>query len=103
MSETLTLRERQAPLKARYESDPESAKLTITVRSTTTGDDPTRCQIGCEAAGSSSRTMAAPLWSLTCPGAELEDDRPPAWSHTAWSLEFSPPLLRPTWRGTSLF
>src|SRR5688500_16589638 len=51
MSETLTLRERQAPLKARYESDPGSAKLTITVRSTTTGGDPTRCQIGSDAGG----------------------------------------------------
>jgi uncharacterized OsmC-like protein len=40
-----TLRERQAPLKARYESDPDSAKLTITVRSSTEGDDPTRCRI----------------------------------------------------------
>ena len=51
MSETMTLRERQAPLKTRYESDPESAKLTITVRSTTTGDEPTRCQIGSDALG----------------------------------------------------
>jgi uncharacterized OsmC-like protein len=51
MSETITIRERQAPLKARYESDPESAKLTITVRSTTTSDEPTRCQIGSDALG----------------------------------------------------
>lgn len=51
MSDTMTLRERQAPLKAKYESDPESAKLTITVRSTTIGDEPTRCRIGCDAAG----------------------------------------------------
>jgi uncharacterized OsmC-like protein len=51
MSDTMTLRERQAPLKARYESDPDSAKLTITVRSTTTGDEPTRCQIGSDAGG----------------------------------------------------
>jgi uncharacterized OsmC-like protein len=40
-----TLRERQAPLKARYESDPESAKLVMTVRSVTSGGDPTRCAI----------------------------------------------------------
>ncbi|MCA9878548.1 MAG: OsmC family protein, partial [Thermomicrobiales bacterium] len=40
-----TLRERQAPLKQRYETDPESAKLVMTVRSVTEGDDPTRCVI----------------------------------------------------------
>ena len=40
-----TLRERQAPLKTRYETDPDSAKLTITVRSTTEVDDPMRCRI----------------------------------------------------------
>ena len=40
-----TLRERQAPLKARYEADPGSAKLTIAVRSVTEGSDPTRCRI----------------------------------------------------------
>ena len=51
MSVSPTLRERQAPLKARYESDPESAKLTITVRSTTDGNDPTKVQISSEAGG----------------------------------------------------
>jgi len=40
-----TLRERQAPLKASYEADAATAKLTITVRSATSGDDPTRCRI----------------------------------------------------------
>jgi len=40
-----TLRELQAPLKARYEADPESAKLTLAVRSVTEGSDPTRCRI----------------------------------------------------------
>ena len=40
-----TLRERQAPLKAQYEADPESAKLLMTVRSATSGDDPTRCTV----------------------------------------------------------
>ena len=45
MTITPSLRERQAPLKARYEADPASAKLTITVRSATEGDDPMRCRI----------------------------------------------------------
>jgi uncharacterized OsmC-like protein len=40
-----TLRERQAPLKTQYEADPESAKLVMTVRSATSGDDPTRCTV----------------------------------------------------------
>jgi len=40
-----TLRERQSPLKAQYEVDPESAKLVLRVHSTTAGDDPTRCAI----------------------------------------------------------
>lgn len=40
-----TLRERQAPLKARYDDDPESAKLVMAVRSVTSGSDPTRCTI----------------------------------------------------------
>ena len=51
MSVSPTLRERQAPLKARYESDPESAKLTITVRSTTDGTDPTTVKISTDAGG----------------------------------------------------
>ena len=45
-----SLRERQAPLKARYETDPESAKLTITVRSTTVGNDPMQARIAAAAA-----------------------------------------------------
>jgi uncharacterized OsmC-like protein len=45
MADAPTLRERQAPLKARYEADPMSAQLTITVRSATDGDDPMRCRI----------------------------------------------------------
>ena len=51
MTETQTpsLRERQAPLKARYEADPESAKLTIVVRSVTEGDDPMRVRIAPDA------------------------------------------------------
>ena len=42
---TTSLRERQAPLKARFEADPESAKPTFTVKSATVGDDPTRVRI----------------------------------------------------------
>jgi uncharacterized OsmC-like protein len=45
VTQVLTLRERQAPLKERYTTDPESAKLTISVRSVTTGDDPTKVRI----------------------------------------------------------
>jgi uncharacterized OsmC-like protein len=59
MTETTTLRERQAPLKARYQSDPESAKLTISVQSTTSGDDPTRCTISTEAGGGVSWDVGA--------------------------------------------
>ena len=42
---TISLRERQAPLKARYDAEPDSAKVTFTVRSVTVGDDPTRVRI----------------------------------------------------------
>ena len=41
----LSLRERQAPLKERYQQDPESAKLTLTVRSVTEGSDPMRSRV----------------------------------------------------------
>jgi uncharacterized OsmC-like protein len=43
-----TLRERQAPLKARYEADPESAQWTFSIVSRTNGDgaDPTRVRVG---------------------------------------------------------
>jgi uncharacterized OsmC-like protein len=51
MSVSPTLRELQAPLKARYESDPESAKLTITVRSATGGNDPTKVRVITDAGG----------------------------------------------------
>jgi uncharacterized OsmC-like protein len=50
MAASPSLRERQAPFKARYESDPASAQLTITVRSATEGDDPMRCRIVSEPA-----------------------------------------------------
>ncbi|MGI9252407.1 MAG: OsmC family protein [Thermomicrobiales bacterium] len=47
MTEKPSLRERQAPLKARYEADPDSAKLTFTIESRTAGhDDPTRVRVG---------------------------------------------------------
>jgi uncharacterized OsmC-like protein len=67
------LRERQAPLKARYESDPESAKLTITVRSSTEGIDPTKVRIGSDAAGGVSwdvgaHPMAGGAGDLACSG-----------------------------------
>ncbi len=53
-----TLRERQAPLKARYEADPGSAKVTMTVRSVTEGDEPTRCRIATGAPGSEAELAA---------------------------------------------
>ncbi len=73
MTETVTLRERQAPLKVRYETDPGSAKLTITVRSATAGDDPTRARIGSDAAGGVSwevgaHPMAGGAGDLACSG-----------------------------------
>jgi uncharacterized OsmC-like protein len=73
MSETRTLRERQAPLKERYEADPESAKLTITVRSSTVGDEPTRCRISTDAAGGvewevGAHPMAGGAGDLACSG-----------------------------------
>jgi uncharacterized OsmC-like protein len=48
---TMTLRERQAPLKARYQAEPDSALKTLRVRSSTVGDDPTRVRIRTEAGG----------------------------------------------------
>ena len=42
---TMSLRERQAPLKARYQEDPGSAKLVMSAHSVTTSGDPTRCTI----------------------------------------------------------
>ncbi len=76
MSLAPTLRERQAPLKTRYEAEPESAKLTITVRSVTDGDDPMRCRISTVPyAGGEPATydvgahpMAGGLGDLACSG-----------------------------------
>lgn len=75
-SEMTTLRERQAPLKARYESEPESAKLVMRVRSATTGDDPTCCTIAAvDAAGNQTvswkagaHPMAGGAGDLACSG-----------------------------------
>jgi uncharacterized OsmC-like protein len=72
----LSLRERQAPLKAQYESDPESAKLVMRVRSATTGNDPTRCTIATHASDSGSlaswdagaHPMAGGEGDLACSG-----------------------------------
>ena len=68
-----TLRERQAPLKARYEADPDSAKLTIVVRSVTEGDDPLRCRIAPDAVpgvawDSSAHPYAGGDGDLACSG-----------------------------------
>lgn len=49
MTEQLSIRERQAPLKAGYQADPASALQITHVFSTTIGDDPMRIQIGTEA------------------------------------------------------
>lgn len=70
MTSELSLRERQAPLKARYEADPESAKLTITVRSVTEGNDPMRSRISTVPGGD-----AAPVFfdSVAHPYAGGED------------------------------
>ncbi len=73
MTQTPTLRERQAPLKAQYEADPDSATLTITVRSQTEGDDPTRCRIVSDAARGVSwevgaHPMAGGAGDLACSG-----------------------------------
>ena len=48
MTATLSIRDRQAPLKAGYQADPASALQITRVFSTTTGDDPMRIQIGTE-------------------------------------------------------
>ena len=74
MSIAPTLRERQAPLKARYEADPASARLTIAVRSATEGDDPMRCRIapaaGADATGwdVGAHPMAGGTDELACSG-----------------------------------
>ncbi|CAN5683877.1 OsmC family protein [soil metagenome] len=51
MTETPTIRERQAPLKAMYQADPATARQITRVFSTTSGDDPMRVQIGTDAGG----------------------------------------------------
>ena len=49
MTDQNDLRERQAPLKAKYTADPTSGQLTITVRSVTAGTDPMRSTIAADA------------------------------------------------------
>ena len=49
MDQPLDLRERQAPIKTRFKDDPESAKTTISVRSTTQGHHPMRSTIAADA------------------------------------------------------
>jgi hypothetical protein len=43
--------------------------------------------------------QAAPLWSFICPSESTMMMGRPWPSHTAWSLEFSPTLVRPMRRG----
>lgn len=52
-----------------------------------------------EAGGRASTTRQAPLWLLS----GLPTIGRPSVSQTAYSLEFSPPLMRPIQRGTSPF
>jgi uncharacterized OsmC-like protein len=52
MSTVFNLRERQAPLKERFTTDPDSAKATMTVQSVTEASaDPTRVRVHTEAGG----------------------------------------------------
>lgn len=60
MTETLSIRERQAPLKAAYQADPATARQITRVFSTTTGDDPMRVQIGTEAGDTRLNAVAHP-------------------------------------------
>lgn len=60
MTEPLSIRERQAPLKAQYQSDPATAKQITRVFSTTTGDDPMRVQIGTNAGDTRLNAVAHP-------------------------------------------
>jgi uncharacterized OsmC-like protein len=77
MSEAVpSLRERQAPLKARYQEDPASARKTLRVVSSTVGDDPTRVRIRTEAGGDApiaewqvaAHAMAGGSDNLACSG-----------------------------------
>lgn len=57
---TASIRERQAPLKAGYQTDPATARQITRVFSTTTGDDPMRIQIGTEAGDTRLNAVAHP-------------------------------------------
>ena len=70
--------------------------------------EPARCRSrgrrsGSVAGGSASSTSRAPLWSLIWPSVSSRMMGWPSPSQTAWSLEFSPPLVRPMRRGTAPF
>lgn len=66
-----TLRERQAPLKARYEAEPGSAALTLRVRSTTEGSDPMRSRIATEPpAGGDGESVAWDIGAHAMAGGE---------------------------------
>ena len=58
MTATLSIRDRQAPLKAGYQANPSTARQITRVFSTTIDDDPMRIQIGTEA-GDNARWNAA--------------------------------------------
>jgi uncharacterized OsmC-like protein len=49
LEQPFDLRARQAPLKERYKSDPDSGKTTISVRSVTEGNHPMRAKIAADA------------------------------------------------------
>lgn len=60
MTEPLTIRERQAPLKASYQADPGTARQITRVFSTTANDDPMRVQIGMDAGETRLNAVAHP-------------------------------------------
>ncbi len=60
MSTSLSIRDRQTSLKAQYQSDPATAKLTTRVYSTTSGNDPMRVQIGTDAGDTRIDAVAHP-------------------------------------------
>lgn len=60
MTDRDSIRERQAPLKSAYESEPSSARQVTRVFSTTSGSDPMRIQIGAEAGDTRLTAVAHP-------------------------------------------
>ncbi len=59
MSDAIDLRERQAPLKAQYSTDPASGQTTISVRSVTSGNHPMRSTVAADADPSWTWTSSA--------------------------------------------